>query len=185
LLATEQALNEFKDELSRHTEELIVQKNRTDKHLERLGIRLEHVEEMLEAFLRGHMAASLKTAPGIGSGLEPLPPMRDKMPTADEVEEAVERGVEKALKTPATAFQIPGLPGTLGINPWAPPPPVSTPSERVREVIKVDKADEIIAKEKARGDFWRGVASLAIGTVAATGLGGLIYLIAKAIVGPR
>jgi hypothetical protein len=179
LLATEAALNSFKDELARHTEELIVRHNLAEKEREQTDGRFGHIELMLVAVMR-----ALSLDPKTGQPM--LPAMRDKMVTADEIESAVERGVESAIerKTPAAAFP------PLGFNPWhPPPPPTGITSERAKEIVEnvsnKDEKNKLVEREKARGDMYRNIVVGSVSAAGGAGLLGLIYLIAKAIMGAR
>jgi hypothetical protein len=176
LLATERALSDFRDELSEHTKELIVLRSIVEKELrenkvERVAYddRLGHIETMVEAVLK-RMA------------IDTLPPMRDKMPTADDIREAVEEAVESAIerKTPATAFQVPGY------NPWMPPPaPTGITSDRAKEIVETSEAKKENAgfrsADERRKEMFRGIfVGIAIG-VGTPGALLILYLIAKAI----
>jgi hypothetical protein len=180
LLATENALNEMKDEIARHTEELIVRQNLQEKKEEENDRRFGHIEAMLEVVLR---ALSIDPAT-----LRPIvPPVRDKLPTADDIEIAVERGFERAIerdvqrKTPVTAFQVPGF------NPWqAPPEARGLTSERVKELVETTtvegQARKLVADAEKRAEMYRNIIVGAVGTVGGAGLLGLGYVIAKTIV---
>lgn len=172
LLGTETALNEFKDELSRHTEELIVRHNLAEKEKERLENRLDHIETMLEAVMRA-LSLDPKT------GLPALPAMRDKAVTQDDIEEAVEKGVERAIerKTPATAFAVPGF------NPWqAPPAPRGITSERAKELVEgASNSRELLELKTAadkRADMYRNIV---IGVCSAVGGAGVIWAIVELV----
>lgn len=174
LLATENALNEMKDEIARHTEELIVRQNLQEKKDEENDRRFGHIEAMLEVVLR-----SLSIDPKTLQPLAVPPPMRDKMPTADDIEVAVERGFERAIerKTPVTAFQVPGY------NPWSPPPEArGLTSERVKELVEgvntKDERDTLREREKSRGDAYRNIV---IGICSAVGGAGVIWAVVELV----
>lgn len=171
LLATERALNEFADDLSEHTKELIVLRKllddervqlredraqaaadrkkgeadakQVDRRFEGLDTRLGHIETMLEALLR--------------SGGHPLPEMRERAPSVHDVEEAAARGTERALerRTPVTAFQVPGLP------PGYVPQPTGLTSDRVKEIVTgtnvLAERDELRTAAEKRGDAYRNI----------------------------
>lgn len=169
LLNAEVALNAFSDELARATEEILVLRNmierdredarhyRERREQERQAevlrreadkVRFEHIEAMLETVLR-RLTIDMHDLP---------PPMRDKMPTADDLLEAAERGAERAIerKTPATAFAVPGF------SPWqAPAAPVGITSERAKELVEnvntKNERDELREREKTRGDTYRNI----------------------------
>ena len=200
LMTTEKALNEFKEDLSQATEEILVLRNLLEKDRQELArdreerarnrvadktrreeekrdrdLQRESYErrfEHIESMLELIIRKLSLEAPTPAGG---LPPMRDRAPSVrDEIEDAVERGVERAIerKTPTAAFQVPG---------WS-PPPVGISRSDVRELVEnkgvKDQRDALLANSNARADMYRNIVVGAAGLLAA---GGIVWVIAQII----
>ena len=110
-----------------------------------------------------------------------MPITRDRAPSVHDIEEAVERSVERMVRhTPATAFAVPGLTG-WGSHPGSPPPVAITRSD-VKELVENkgirDQRDELASKDKARADMYRNIV---VGIAGIVGAGGVIWAIVQIV----
>ena len=202
LVATETALNAFKDDLSQATEEILVLRNLLEKDREEFRQfreerkrdreadktrrqtekqdrqaekdsferRFEHLEEMLERVLR-KLSIEAPT----------VPEMRDRAPSVHDVEDAVERSMERMVrKTPTTAFQVPTMPGMTGWGAPGNPMPItrSDVKELVENKVVRDERDDLRDAAVRRADMYRNII---VGIAGLVGAGGVVWIVVQII----